>query len=100
MKASQYTHVIRYASLGLNGINLSICLICLYAKISTRLLKDFVKSLNFVPANNSDLRVHCSYVEHSQYLLLISTGTIRRFLEHYGDEIDLVVFVSDQDDVS
>lgn len=28
------------------------------------------------------------------------TGTLRRFLEHYGDEIELVVFVSDQDDVS
>ena len=27
-------------------------------------------------------------------------GTVRRFLENYGDDIDLVVFVSPQEDVS
>ena len=28
------------------------------------------------------------------------TGTIRRFLEHYGEEIDLVIFVSDTTEVT
>ena len=27
-------------------------------------------------------------------------GTIRRFLEHYGEEIDVVVFAADSEDVS
>lgn len=29
-----------------------------------------------------------------------SAGTIRRFLEHYGDTIEVVVFVADAEDVS
>ena len=31
----------------------------------------------------------------STYLTFLSPGTIRRFLEHFGEEVDLVVFVSD-----
>ena len=27
------------------------------------------------------------------------TGTVRRFLEHYGDNIDVVVFVADSEEV-
>lgn len=31
---------------------------------------------------------------------LFSAGTVRRFLEHYGDTIEVVVFVADAEDVS
>ena len=32
---------------------------------------------------------------------LLMTGTLRRFLEHFGEEVDLVIFVSsDGNDVS
>ena len=33
-------------------------------------------------------------------LLSPLTGTIRRFLEHYGEEIDLVVFANDTTEVT
>lgn len=32
--------------------------------------------------------------------LFSSAGTVRRFLEHYGDTIEVVVFVADAEDVS
>ena len=32
-------------------------------------------------------------------LVSMATGTIRRFLEHYGDSIDVIVFVADSNEV-
>lgn len=32
-------------------------------------------------------------------VLFFTSGTVRRFLEHFSEGIDLVVFVSDEDDV-
>lgn len=33
-------------------------------------------------------------------MVLVVAGTIRRFLEHYGEEIEMVVFVTDDQEVN
>ena len=34
------------------------------------------------------------------FIIILFLGTVRRFLEHFTDEIDLIVFVAEDDDVS
>ena len=41
-----------------------------------------------------------SLVVSLRVYIFLFVGTVRRFLENYGDDIDLVVFVSPQEDVS
>ena len=43
--------------------------------------------------------VRSSYLSTPHSLITMATGTIRRFLEHYGDTIDVVVFVADSNEV-
>ena len=38
--------------------------------------------------------------QRSEFYIPTTAGTIRRFLEHYGEDIDVVVFVADAGDVS
>ena len=40
-------------------------------------------------------QTHSHYSSFLFFLSLSYSGTIRRFLEHYGEDIDLVVFISD-----
>ena len=39
-------------------------------------------------------------LSHLCNALLFILGTVRRFLEHFGESIDLVVFVGEESDVS
>ena len=55
------------------------------------------KSWVWRPGNEATC--HCRAPTHLP-CTCIHTGTIRRFLEHYGDEIDLVVFVNESSEVT
>lgn len=45
------------------------------------------------------IREFCKVIINDGCHVVMVTGTVRRFLEHYGDNIDVVVFVADSEEV-